>query len=501
MSAPFKPTGRLITALLAMLSLSAGTASAATTIDIRGTYVGTAEANGSNYSNMTVIDKEDCAAGTFSGQGVGYSTFSGTINGSQLASHEVYTQVTYSDDGTGTLSTDSQGRLVNSGNFHDSHGVSGTYSATRISKPAGDICATGAPPPPPPGGLHATTTKLSCGYQPLLAQDTCQAIVVDTSSNPANPTGIVTFTASRGTAGNGTFAYGNTCSLRANGQTGVSSCTVVYLPPTVGLPALQADYGGDATHSPSTTGTTPAGHSACPTSKSKTVTCADPGAPPGVCKATGPTYPQCSQPTLVPVACSTQVIGSTCQSSGNYTVACGSIGTGLPECAHHPQAIPNVCGPSSSILPPCSSANTPVTICGPIGSGLPACSFTTKITGAVIDSVKDTGEVDVTVDCGSAQQAGPSRDARSPGRVANAARSSAVCSCRTSLEQWFADQNAQLSKAEQYAQEIYAQRAVNYGRFVDPQGDQNTYRNYSNHNSTVIARRSLTSPRSTSTHR
>ncbi len=476
--------GLLLTALLAVLLTGAvGTASAATTVDIRGTYVGTAEANGSHYSNQTVIDQEDCAAGTFSGHGVGYSNFSGTINGNQLVTHEIYTSGNYSDDGTGTISMDTQGRLVNSGVFHDSNGTSGTYSATRVSTPpGGDICS-------PISGKAATVTKLSCGYQPLLAQDDCQANVVDTSAHPTNPTGVVTFNASRGTRGNGTFAYGNTCSLRPSGQTGTSSCTVVYLPPTVGLPALQADYGGDATHSPSTTGTTPGTHASCPASKSKAVTCANPGAPPGVCRATGPTYPQCSEPTLVPVACSRQATGSTCQSSGNYTVACGSIGTGLPECAQHPRSIANVCGPSSNILPPCTGANNPVTACGPIGSGLPACSFTTRINAAVLDPTKGTGEVDVTVDCGSAQAAGSSPDARSRARASGPPPSASFCRVRTSLEQWFADQNRLLGEAETYAREIYAQRAVNYGRFIDPQGDQNAYRNFSSHNSSLIQRR------------
>src|SRR5690242_20619360 len=88
-------------ALLLILLVAAG-AKASSTVDIRGTYVETSQANSSNYSIGAVIDKENCATGAFSGYGYNngqvYSTISGTlsgdINSNHATSHEVYTQVT-----------------------------------------------------------------------------------------------------------------------------------------------------------------------------------------------------------------------------------------------------------------------------------------------------------------------------------------------------------------------------------------------------------------------
>lgn len=89
-----------------------------------------------------MIDKENCAAGTFSGRGVGYSTFSGTINGKVVTTHERYNTGSYTSESVTTASTDSKGRLVLSGTFHDSNGTHGKNSGTRISKPSGNICGS-----------------------------------------------------------------------------------------------------------------------------------------------------------------------------------------------------------------------------------------------------------------------------------------------------------------------------------------------------------------------
>lgn len=226
-------------------------ASASTTLDIRGTYVGTAEANGGTYQNRSVIDTENCTAGTFSGGGVGYSTFTGTINGNQDTSHEVYTGQSYTDDSSGTFSTDSQGRLVHTGAFHDSNGTSGTFSATRISGPPAPPApgCTGPappPPPPPPGAKHATSMRVMCTYVVATSTDTCTATVGDPATTGAtSPTGSVTFASPHGL-----FLFGRSCTLRA-GSGATSFCSVGYLPPDMYLPTLSAAYGGDSTHGPS----------------------------------------------------------------------------------------------------------------------------------------------------------------------------------------------------------------------------------------------------------
>jgi hypothetical protein len=305
---------------------------------------------------------------------------------------------------------------------------------------------------------HPTATQLSCGYHPLTAIDTCTAIVRDTASAPSTPTGAVRLIAGGGIAGNGVFASGDTCQLTGSGPPGTAACSVEYIPPTFGLTKLQADYAGDAGHSPSTTGAPPATAKACPKSKGKTATCADPGGAPGVCKAPGPIYPQCYQPTVIPTACSTGVIGSTCQAAANYTAACGSIGTGLPQCSVKSNSVPaQFCGPIGSGLPACSGVNNPITVCSASGSGLPQCSFQTKIVGAVLDAGSGSGEVEETLSCpATGPKAGGSR-------VGVAAKpSGGSCQISTSLNAYIA---AQTSVLRSYAGDfagIYARRAESY---------------------------------------
>ena len=343
----------------------------------------------------------------------------------------------------------------NFGTFAIGSGYDGQALGTFVDYPA-DTAITGfpysgavapaatcaGPNSPPADGRHPTATQLSCGYHPLTASDTCTAIVRDASTGaPTRPTGAVRLIASGGIAGNGVFASGSTCQLTGSGPPGTAACSVEYIPPTFGLTKLQADYAGDASHAPSTTGAPPATPKACPKSKGKTVTCADPGGTPGVCKAPGPVYPQCYQPSVIPTACATGVIGTTCQAADNYTAACGSIGTGLPQCAVKSSSVPaQFCGPIGSGLPACTGVNNPITVCGASGSGLPQCSFQTKVTGAVLDAGSGTGEVEETLSCPAAA----AKASGSPVGVAAKPSGGGSCQVSTSLNAYVAAQTSVL---------------------------------------------------------
>jgi hypothetical protein len=98
---------------------------------------------------------------------------------------------------------------------------------------------------------HPTVTQVICNLVIATAQDTCTATVGDAApAGSTNPTGTVTFTSSNG----GVFVAGNTCSLTPTPLSGnSSSCSVQFLPPTMPstLPAITANYSGDAIHNPS----------------------------------------------------------------------------------------------------------------------------------------------------------------------------------------------------------------------------------------------------------
>lgn len=119
---------------------------------------------------------------------------------------------------------------------------------------------TGLPPCPTGqvrngGGVcitpHPTATQVICNLVIATAQDTCTATVGDAAAaGSTNPTGTVTFTSSSG----GVFVAGNTCNLAPTPLSGnSSSCSVQFLPPTMPstLPAITANYSGDAVHSSS----------------------------------------------------------------------------------------------------------------------------------------------------------------------------------------------------------------------------------------------------------
>lgn len=103
----------------------------------------------------------------------------------------------------------------------------------------------------PKPASHATSTAVSCSLVIATASDLCTATVTDIAAAGAtNPTGAVTFTSSSG----GVFSAGSTCTLAPTPMSSsTSSCSVVFLPPTIAspTPAITATYVGDSTHNSS----------------------------------------------------------------------------------------------------------------------------------------------------------------------------------------------------------------------------------------------------------
>jgi hypothetical protein len=245
------PVCRWLVLAFAFLMLLPLDAAASTTIDFRGTYVGTSEAGGSTYSGQTVVETEDCANGTWTGTstGGGYTVDdTGTIDGNTVTTHQDYRDSSYTADSTGTLSTDSQGRLRWAGTFHDSNGTTGSFDTTRVQPGPDDGGCSGqtTPPPPPPGDKRGTSTQVICTYSFLFSTDTCTATVgsADPVDKPSVPTGTVSFSSPTGL-----FSYGSSCSLKQTpGSPNVATCSVVYQPPDAHLPTITATYNGDDQH-------------------------------------------------------------------------------------------------------------------------------------------------------------------------------------------------------------------------------------------------------------
>ncbi len=384
-----------------------------------------------------------------------------------------------------------------SGPLSDNNGTSGTDTATRVSGGSGEP-APPAAPPAPVDSRHPTATELNCGFQPLRATDICSATVRDAATSaPTTPTGAVTLNAGGGKSGNGVFPAGSTCLLAGAGPPGLATCTVEYIPPTFGLTKLQADYAGDATHASSSTGTPP-----CAAAKpsAQPVKCASSAAGGGVCKPTGSVSPQCSQPTVIPVACSTQALGSTCQAAENYVLACGGLGTILPACNPAPASIPQVCGPKTSGLPACTSANNTITVCGAKSAGLPQCSFATDVTGASLNAASSTGEVDVTVGCAQADTTGAFQQPairRAGGAAASAAKR--ACSPEIATLDYLSAQRLAIAPAAIRLEKTYRGQAFLQGGRVPGADDQyrspetvekiNELYRYGEHNAVVSRKR------------
>ena len=231
-----------VAVLLAALASLASSASASTTIDIRGDWAEQSHYGGTS-SYVEHWKTEVFSSGAVSGTGgqpvADQWSMSGTISGNHL----VFTQTYYGGGYTSTedVTVAADGNSY-SGTFHDSNNVMGTITAIRTSGPP----STGGPPPSTGGAKRATGTSVLCTYVVATSADTCTATVGDAGAPPAvAPTGSVTLSSNKGV-----FAAGSTCTLVASPSAPAApSCSVQYIPPTGGgFPNVLAAYPGDAAH-------------------------------------------------------------------------------------------------------------------------------------------------------------------------------------------------------------------------------------------------------------
>ncbi len=104
-------------------------------------------------------------------------------------------------------------------------------------------------------GKHPTATSVKCDLSVSTNTDTCTATVGDSGAPPrTTPTGSVSFTS----VGGGVFTAGSSCTLSPTPSSpGVASCSVQFIPPAGGLPAITGTYGGDSSHAGSSGSTQP----------------------------------------------------------------------------------------------------------------------------------------------------------------------------------------------------------------------------------------------------
>ena len=111
-----------------------------------------------------------------------------------------------------------------------------------VSRPQGAACDIGAFEAPP---RRPTSTTVACAPSTVLAgtPTQCTVTVTDTDMGTAtDPIGVVTL-------------GGSSCSLAPSATPAAAVCTVAYIPVTGGPQMISASYSGDATHLPSSGGT------------------------------------------------------------------------------------------------------------------------------------------------------------------------------------------------------------------------------------------------------
>src|SRR6266487_3590928 len=131
--------------------------------------------------------------------------------------------------------------------------AAGSYSVMVTGSPLGatttatavTVMVTTVPP-----RLHPTTTVVTCspGSVIINVATSCTARVIDTSTSPTTPTGIVDFT----TNSSGVFSPSTSCILSAGAGPNMASCSVSYTPTVAGHQMITGSYGGDSGHSSST---------------------------------------------------------------------------------------------------------------------------------------------------------------------------------------------------------------------------------------------------------
>ncbi len=161
--------GATVTAGLAGLGFAlvtvATTASASTTIDMRGSWAEIATSQGANYPQTVTWQTENFSTGALTGIDVGGGatfTMTGTITGSKITTHLV-------EDGDPSYTSDSVGIvdhahnvLTWSGTFTDSAGhEDGTFTATFNGPASGSQSTSGLGPVPP---ACTTTITSNCSY-------------------------------------------------------------------------------------------------------------------------------------------------------------------------------------------------------------------------------------------------------------------------------------------------------------------------------------------------
>jgi len=135
-------------------------------------------------------------------------------------------------------------------NATGSYSFQATYSGDSNNNGAASVCEplTVVPVIPPP--LHSTMTVVTCTMGSVLVNTltSCTARVIDNSTSPTVPTGMVTFT----TNSTGIFSPASaTCTLAAGNAPNMAKCSVTYTPSATGKHRITGSYGGDSSHAKS----------------------------------------------------------------------------------------------------------------------------------------------------------------------------------------------------------------------------------------------------------
>ena len=222
----------MVLAVVAVAILSMTASASASALNLTGTWQAnyhceTGSCAGQNFPAKDVLTQaEGSEEVTGSNEG---ESISGTLTGNTFKFQSK--AGAYSTEATLTISADGNSW---SGPLHDSHGTSGTYTATR---------------------RRVAAIQVNCtAFHPGLPNEyfECTAQLGDASGqSPVQiPTGTVAFAVNPG--GGGSIYGPKSCTLAASQSGGASSfCAVDYLPPAVGIPLgseppLTATYSGDS---------------------------------------------------------------------------------------------------------------------------------------------------------------------------------------------------------------------------------------------------------------
>ena len=124
---------------------------------------------------------------------------------------------------------------------HALHLITGIYVADSAHQTSSDVFGLVAT-------LAPAKVSLQCSPSTLTADGSstrCTATILDSSSNPATPTGTVSFV----TNTTGTFSPSSaTCALSPGNTVNNATCSITYVPGVGGNQTITGNYGGDSTH-------------------------------------------------------------------------------------------------------------------------------------------------------------------------------------------------------------------------------------------------------------